>query len=200
MATQEPSTDEHSQRVQLYAVALAEEIGISDQELLDAISVGARLHDVGKLSIPEPLLQKRGPLTREEYEQVKQHAAIGADMLAAMDVPAMLQRIVRHHHENWDGSGYPDCLRCTAIPIGARVLSIADRYDALTSDRPYRRALSAHSAAAMLHEGRGTLYDPAMTDAFLRIRSRIRSASFGVPATQRTRVRLNVRWREARAV
>jgi cyclic di-GMP phosphodiesterase len=169
IATRDASIDEHARRVQRYAATLARTIGISDAWMLDAIDVAARLHDIGKLCIPDELLQKPGPLTAREYDHVKQHAAIGADMLSALAFPLSLERIVRHHHENWDGTGYPDCLCGDAIPIGARVLAIVDRYDALTSDRPYRPALSPRSALAMIRHGRGILYDPYMADAFLDI-------------------------------
>ena len=118
--------------------------------MLAAIDAAALLHDIGKLGIPDRLLHKPGPLTPDEYDQVKQHAIIGADILSAMAFPGPLALIVRHHHENWDGTGYPDGLRGEAIPIGARVLAIVDCYDALTSDRPYRRALSHERAVAMI--------------------------------------------------
>ena len=130
--------------------------------MLEAIDAAALLHDIGKLGIPDRLLQKPGPLTADEYERVKQHAVIGADILSAMALPGLAALIVRHHHENWDGTGYPDGLRGEAIPLGARVLAIVDCYDALTSDRPYRRALSHDCAMAMILERRGTMYEPAI--------------------------------------
>jgi cyclic di-GMP phosphodiesterase len=169
IATRDALTDQHARRVQCYAVTLARAIGITDAWMLDAIDVAARLHDIGKLCIPDDLLQKPGPLTAHEYDHVKQHAVIGADMLSALAFPASLERMVRHHHENWDGTGYPDRLCGHEIPIGARVLAIVDRYDALTSDRPYRTASSPRSALTMIRNGRGTLYDPHVADAFLEI-------------------------------
>jgi HD-GYP domain-containing protein (c-di-GMP phosphodiesterase class II) len=102
---------------------------------------------------------------------------LGADILSAGAFPGLLEHIVRHHHENWDGTGYPDQLAGEDIPLGARVLAIVDCYDALTSDRPYRRALAHNSAVAMIHERRGTMYDPTITDAFLRIIWRLQPAS-----------------------
>jgi putative nucleotidyltransferase with HDIG domain len=168
---------EHAQRVQRYAVALARETGIADHRLIEAIDAAALLHDIGKLGIPDRLLQKPGPLTTDEYEQVKQHVIIGTDILGAVAGPGLLARIVRHHHENWDGTGYPDRLRGAAIPIAARVLAVVDCYDALTSDRPYRRALSHDVAAAMIHERCGTMFDPEIAAAFLGIIQRLRSAS-----------------------
>jgi len=177
MASRDGSTHEHAQRVQRFALALADEAGIEDERLIEAIKAAALLHDIGKLALPDRLLNKPGPLTADEFEQVKEHVVIGADMLLAVPVPTALTLIVRHHHENWDGSGYPDGLAGEEIPVGARLLSIVDCYDALTSDRPYRRALSHGSAIAMIHERSGSMYEPAMVDAFLRIVHRLRSGS-----------------------
>jgi putative nucleotidyltransferase with HDIG domain len=169
MAARDGSTHEHARRVQRYALALADEISINEDRTLAALDVAALLHDIGKLGIPDRLLNKPGPLTPDEYDHVKLHAIIGADILSAVAFPGPLAVIVRHHHENWDGTGYPDGLRGEAIPIGARVLAIVDCYDALTSDRPYRRALPHARAVAMIHERRGTMYDPEIVNAFLRI-------------------------------
>ena len=176
MTARDALTYRHSQRVQRYAAALAIEAHITDERMLVAIDAAALLHDIGKLGIPDQLLDKPGPLTLDEYDRVKQHATIGADILAAIAFPGPLALIVRHHHERWDGSGYPDRLRGEEIPIGARVLAIADVYDALTSDRPYRRELSHERAVTMIQQGRGTMYDPGIADAFVRIALRVRSA------------------------
>ena len=169
MAAHDRSTYEHAQRVQRYALALAREAGIGDAAQLETIDIAAHLHDIGKLRIPEGLLHKPGPLTRDEYDRVKQHAIIGAGILSTAGLRESVALLVRHHHENWDGTGYPDRLGSNAIPIGARVLSVADCYDALTSDRPYRRALSHEYAVAMILERRGSMYDPDVVDAFERI-------------------------------
>lgn len=177
MTARDGSTHQHAQRVQRYALALAGEVRIIDDRMLRTIEAAALLHDIGKLAIPDRLLHKPGPLTPEEYDQVKQHAIIGADILSAVVFPGPLALIVRHHHENWDGTGYPDGLRGEDIHIGARVLSIVDCYDALTSDRPYRRALSHERAVSMIHERRGMMYDPTLTDAFLQIVLRLPSAA-----------------------
>jgi putative nucleotidyltransferase with HDIG domain len=185
MMARDAVTYQHAQRVQRLAAALAAEACIEDQSMLQAIDGAALLHDIGKLGIPDRLLQKPGPLTPDEYGYVMQHAIIGADILSAMAFPDPLALIVRHHHENWDGTGYPDGLRGEAIPIGARVLAIVDCYDALTSDRPYRRPLSHDLATAMILERRGTMYEPAIANAFLRIIDALRS----VPDTERTHPR-----------
>lgn len=199
MTARDGLTQQHAQRVQHCALALAREAGITDCLMLEAISGAALLHDIGKLGIPDLVLQKPGPLTRDEYDRVKEHVTIGADILTAAAFPSSLALIVRHHHENWDGTGYPDRLRGPAIPIGARVLAIVDCYDALTSDRPYRRALSHGSAVAMIHERRGTMYDSEIADAFLRIVPHLRSASPWEGAG-RPQTRADTPWLEARAV
>ncbi len=174
MSARDAATRQHADRVQGYALAVARQAHISDESVLAAIATAALLHDVGKPPVPDRLLHKRGPLTPSEYEEVKQHAAIGADMLSALPFPGPLALFVRHHHENWDGSGYPDGLRHDAIPLGSRVLAVADCYDALTSDRPYRRALTSERAIEMIYEHRGTKYDPAITDAFLNVMLNLR--------------------------
>ncbi|MEO8075965.1 MAG: HD-GYP domain-containing protein [Acidobacteriota bacterium] len=174
MAVRDPLTHQHSQRVQYYAAALAWEAGLFQNGRLDALEPAGLLHDIGKLAIPDRVLMKPGPLTRAEYDQVKQHTVIGADLLEGLSLGGSLALIVRHHHEHWDGGGYPDGLRGEAIPIGARVLAIADGYDALTSDRPYRRALSHACAVGLIREGLGTMFDPRITAVFLRIECRLR--------------------------
>ena len=169
MTSRDAATAEHAERVQRYAVALAREVCAGNEVLIEAVRMAALLHDIGKLALPDRLLHKPGPLTREEYAQVKHHAAIGADMLGSIAFAGPLALIVRHHHENWDGSGYPDALHGEGIPIGARVLSVVDCYDALTSERPYRRALPHERALGMLLERRGKHYDPTVLDVFARV-------------------------------
>ena len=177
MATRDLSTYEHAKRVRRFAKALAVQAGIADPEILRTIETAALFHDVGKLEIPDRLLNKPGPLTSEEYDHIKQHAVIGANLLEGLSFPGPLALLVRHHHENWDGTGYPDRRRRHDIPVGARVLAIADCYDALTSNRPYRRALAHDSAIAMIYERRGSMFDPQMTNAFLQIVWRLRPVS-----------------------
>jgi putative nucleotidyltransferase with HDIG domain len=162
-------THGHIRRVQTYTVGLAQALGVRDDLMLRAIEASALLHDMGKLAIPEHILNKPGKLTPAEFEKMKMHASIGADILTAIEFPYPVVPIVRHHHENWDGSGYPTGIAGTAIPIGARILSVVDCFDALTSDRPYRPALSTEAALAILAERRGTMYDPLVVDTFVRI-------------------------------
>lgn len=162
-------THGHIRRVQAYAVGLAKQIGVSDEKLLKAIEAAALLHDMGKLAVPEHILNKPGKLTAAEFEKMKLHASFGADMLSAIDFPYPVVPIVRHHHENWDGTGYPTGIRGTDIPIGARILSVVDCFDALTSDRPYRAKLSDDDAIAILLQRRGNMYDPLVVDTFIRV-------------------------------
>jgi putative nucleotidyltransferase with HDIG domain len=159
-------THGHIRRVQLGAIGLAKELGLKDEETLRAIEAAALLHDTGKIAIPEHILNKPGKLTPAEYEKMKLHAPIGAEILSAIDFPYPVVPIVRHHHENWDGTGYPDRIGGTDIPIGARILSVVDCFDALTSDRPYRKRMSDGDALRILHERRGTMYDPLVVDVF----------------------------------
>jgi putative nucleotidyltransferase with HDIG domain len=166
-------THGHIRRVQVAALALAHEIGISDEPTLKAIEAAALLHDTGKIAVPEHILNKPGKLTAAEFEKMKLHAPIGAEILSAIEFPYPVVPIVRHHHENWDGTGYPDRICGTDIPIGARILSVVDCFDALTSDRPYRRRMTDKDAVAILLERRGTMYDPAIVDTFVRARHQI---------------------------
>lgn len=164
-------THGHIRRVQRYAVGLARALGIRDDRQLRAIEAAALLHDMGKLAIPEFILNKPGTLTASEFAVMKTHAAVGADILSSIHFPYPVVPIVRHHHENWDGSGYPEGIRAADIPIGARILSVVDCYDALTSDRPYRPAMSAEQAIDILTQRRGKMYDPLVVDAFVRAHS-----------------------------
>jgi putative nucleotidyltransferase with HDIG domain len=160
-------THGHIRRVQTYAVGLARKMRVKDEAVLRAVEAAALLHDMGKLAVPEYILNKPGPLTTAEFEKMKLHASVGADILSAIDFPYPVVPIVRHHHENWDGSGYPEGLAGLAIPIGARILAVVDCFDALTSDRPYRPRLSDHDAIRILLERRGKMYDPAIVDTFV---------------------------------
>ena len=166
-------THGHIRRVQTYALGLASKMGVTDPELLRAIEAAALLHDMGKLAVPEYILNKPGPLTPAEFDKMKLHASVGADILSAIDFPYPVVPIVRHHHENWNGTGYPDGISGTDIPIGARILSVVDCFDALTSDRPYRPRLSDREALDILAARRGTMYDPLVVDTFASVHNEI---------------------------
>lgn len=162
-------THGHIRRVQQYTMEVAKHLGVKDDKQLKAIEAAALLHDTGKLAIPEYILNKPGPLTPAEFEKMKEHAAVGANILKSIDFPYPVAPIVRHHHENWDGRGYPDGLRGQEIPLGARILSVVDCYDALTSDRPYRPRMTRQQAEQILTDRRGTMYDPWVVDGFIEI-------------------------------
>jgi putative nucleotidyltransferase with HDIG domain len=162
-------THGHIRRVQIFAIGLAKQMGVTDASQIRAVEAAALLHDMGKLAVPEYILNKPGPLTAAEFDKMKLHASVGADILSAIDFPYPVVPIVRHHHESWDGSGYPDGLRGSDIPIGARILSVVDCFDALTSDRPYRPRLSDADALQILAIRRGTMYDPLVVDTFVRV-------------------------------
>jgi putative nucleotidyltransferase with HDIG domain len=164
--TKDQVTHDHVRRVQTQSLRLARAIGETDPLVFEAIKAAALLHDVGKIGIPEHILNKPGRLTKSEFDVMKQHAAMGAEILSVIDFPYPVVPIVRHHHENWDGTGYPDSISGEAIPIGARILQVVDCYDALTSDRPYRRQLAANEALQILADRKGTMYDPRIVDAF----------------------------------
>jgi putative nucleotidyltransferase with HDIG domain len=162
-------THGHIRRVQTLAVGLARKVGVTDSNLIKAIEAAALLHDTGKLAVPEYILNKPGKLTSAEFEKMKLHVTVGADILTAIDFPYPVVPIVRCHHENWDGTGYPSGLKGTDIPIGARILAVVDCFDALTSDRPYRPRLSDDEAFGILFQRRGSMYDPLVVDTFAQV-------------------------------
>src|SRR6202790_1041068 len=158
------STHDHLKRVQTYAVQLGKDLGLSDSEL-NALRAASMLHDIGKLAVPEQILSKPGRLTPEEFDRMKIHPIVGAEILDRVQFPYPVVPIVRSHHEKWDGTGYPHGLKGEAIPIGARILSVVDCFDALTSERPYRRAVSADEAMKHLTSEIETSFDPRVVDA-----------------------------------
>jgi putative nucleotidyltransferase with HDIG domain len=162
-------THDHIRRVQDNSVRLARELGVTDEGEIQALKAASLLHDVGKISVPEHILNKPGRLTAPELEIMRRHAPVGADILSVIGFPYPVVPIVRHHHENWDGSGYPDGLAGEAIPIGARILMVVDCFDALTSDRPYRPRFEPAAALQVLTDRRGTMYDPRVVDGFLEL-------------------------------
>jgi putative nucleotidyltransferase with HDIG domain len=166
-------THGHIRRVQQLTTEVARALGVTDEVQLRAIEASALLHDMGKLAIPEHILNKPGKLTPAEFEKMKLHASIGAEILSSIEFPYPVVPIVRHHHENWDGTGYPDRIAGVDIPIGARILSVVDCFDALTSDRPYRAALTPFAALQIVRERRGSMYDPLVVDTFERIQETV---------------------------
>ena len=177
-------THGHVRRVQFYAMELARAIGVRDKKEIRAIEEASLLHDMGKLAVPEHILNKPGPLTPAEFEKMKRHASIGAEILSAIEFPYPVVPIVRHHHEHWDGTGYPDGVKGEAIPIGARILTVVDCFDALTSDRPYRPGMPDDQAMQIIADRSGTMYDPEVVTTFTRIRPSIAQVAREIFATR----------------
>jgi len=161
------TTHDHLQRVQVYAIEVGREIGLDDGQL-EALRAAALLHDIGKLAVPEHIISKPGRLTREEFEKMKIHPVVGAEILERVRFPYPVTPIVRSHHEKWNGSGYPDGLKAEEIPIGARILAAVDCLDALASDRQYRRALPLDEAMQKVVSESGTSFDPQVVAVLKR--------------------------------
>ena len=155
------NTHDHLFRVRTYVEEVARTMHLKEEEL-KALHTAAFLHDIGKLAVPEYIINKPGKLTPEEFEKMKIHPVVGAEILERVRFPYPVVPIVRSHHEWWNGAGYPDGLKGEEIPIGARVLTVVDCFDALVSDRPYRKAMSTEDAMAILKKMSGTQFDPAV--------------------------------------
>ncbi len=159
----------HGIRTARYAVSLGHAVGFLPAELND-LCLASLLHDIGVLTLPQHILKKDGPLSDEEYALVQSHSRAGAELLATIPVLRVAALWIAHHHERWDGFGYPYGLRGTLIPLGARVLAVADTFDSLTSPQPYRLALDGESATRLLRRLAGSQLDPSLVDAFLELR------------------------------
>ncbi|HEX6729538.1 MAG TPA: diguanylate cyclase, partial [Pyrinomonadaceae bacterium] len=157
----------HVRRVQIYAGGMAEVFQLSPSEIA-ALRAGALLHDVGKLAVPSHILNKPGRLTPAEFERMKIHTLVGAQILSRVNFPYPVIPIVRHHHEQWDGRGYPDRLRGEQIPLTARILAVVDCFDSIREDRPFRRGMTLDEATALLRRGSGVHFDPQVVDQFLK--------------------------------
>jgi HD-GYP domain-containing protein (c-di-GMP phosphodiesterase class II) len=167
-------TANHTSRVTQYALLLAQQLRLSAQDYA-RLQIGTPLHDIGKIGIDDAILRKPGKLTTEEFETMKLHTLKGAAILETVPALHGLIPIARHHHERWDGGGYPDHLAGDRIELVARIVAVADAFDAMTSDRPYRRGLSVAHAYAELLGGAGKQFDPACVAAFLDVRRRVES-------------------------
>lgn len=157
----------HVRRVQVYAAGMGEVFGLTVTDIA-ALKAGALLHDVGKLAVPSHILNKPGRLTPAEFEKMKIHTVVGAQILSRVDFPYPVIPIVRHHHEQWDGRGYPDKLKGEQIPITARIISVVDCFDSVREDRPFRRGMTMDEATALLLRGSGIHFDPKVVDQFIR--------------------------------
>ena len=165
----DPYTSGHSERVARIAVRLAEELGMPPQKRSDLYLAGL-LHDIGKIGIDDEVLKKSGPLTRDEYRKIQEHVEIGVTILKDLKKLRHILPGVRHHHESLDGSGYPDRLEGDQIPLEARILAVADSFDAMSSNRPYRRRLTPMQIDEILKKGRGVQWDAAIIDALFASR------------------------------
>jgi HD-GYP domain-containing protein (c-di-GMP phosphodiesterase class II) len=168
LEAKDPYTRGHSERVGVWGGRLAAALGLPAPEI-DTITQAGLLHDLGKIGVPEAVLRKRGPLEHDEWALMRNHPIIGAQIVAPFEFFAGGALVIRHHHERWDGSGYPDGLLGAAIPVGARIVAVADVFDALTSDRPYRPALPRDTVLAYLAEEAGRTLDPDIVAALLRL-------------------------------
>jgi len=164
----DPFTLGHSKYVTRYAVLIAKKLGLPS-ESIDIIRNAGLLHDIGKIGIPDAILMKPFPLTKKEYLTIQRHTTLGSDILEKAHSLKHLAHIVRHHHERFDGTGYPDRLKGQNIPIEARIIAIADAVEAMASDRPYRKALSFKRIEQELNRNSGTQFDPMMVEIILQI-------------------------------
>jgi len=167
MEAKDPYTHGHSDRVKKYALAIAEEMNLSENNI-DLIKRFGVLHDIGKIGIPIRILSKPGKLTKEEWKIIKSHPRIGVTIIETIDFMKSARPIILSHHERYDGKGYPMRLRDKKIPLLAKIFSIADAYDAMLSDRPYRKAFDKEYALSELARGAGTQFDPRFVRAAIR--------------------------------
>jgi diguanylate cyclase (GGDEF)-like protein/putative nucleotidyltransferase with HDIG domain len=156
----------HVRRVEIYIDGLGQLLGLSEKEL-SALRAGALLHDIGKLAVPDHILNKPGSLTPAEFEKTKIHTVVGAEILSRVNFPYPVIPIVKHHHERWDGCGYPDGLKGEQIPITARIMSVVDSFDSVREDRPFRPSMSREDAISLLRKGAGTHFDPKIVELFI---------------------------------
>ena len=165
----DPYTLGHCDRLSRYAVAVGEGLGL-DPEMVRSLRLGGYLHDLGKIAVPDGILLKPGPLDPIEYERIRAHPGAGSDLVLGLRSMELVRPIMRHHHEKWDGSGYPDGLKGEAIPLGARIISVVDVFDALHTERPYKAALSRSEAVStLIRETDLGYWDPRVVETFLEV-------------------------------
>lgn len=168
VSTRDPYTGVHSEEVAELAVKLAQALKLPPEEI-EKIEAAARVHDLGKIAVPDAILLKPGPLDEKEWEIMKKHPVVGAEILEGLEIYRDCVEYIRHEHEHWDGSGYPDGLKGEEIPLGARILAVADVWHALLSDRPYRRAYTKEEARKIMQDMAGKVLDPKLVELFLKI-------------------------------
>ncbi len=162
------TSQSHIRRVQLYAASVARALGMSDNDV-QGVKTAALLHDIGKLAVPEHILSKPGPLTPEEFQKIRAHPKVGADIVSSVPFPYPVAPLILSHHERWDGKGYPTGLKGEEIPLGARILSVVDYFDALMAERPYHKAMSFDAAVGLLRQESGKGLDPAVVAKFIEL-------------------------------
>jgi len=170
----DPYTAGHSERVSKISMLLSRELKLSE-ETLEILEYTGLFHDIGKMGIPDHILNKSGKLTDEEYEVIKKHPDIGINILSNVDFLAKALPIIRHHHEKYSGNGYPCGIKGEEVPLGSRIIAIADTYDAMTMDRPYRQLFSHDAAVAEIQKHSGTQFDNKLVDVFMKIESSIKN-------------------------
>jgi putative nucleotidyltransferase with HDIG domain len=158
----------HIRRVQVYAAGLARALGMSENEI-QGVKTAALLHDIGKLAVPEHILSKPGPLTQEEFQKIRIHPQVGAEIISGVPFPYPVAPLILSHHERWDGKGYPGGLKANEIPLGARILSVVDYFDALMSERPYHKPMSFEAAIGLLNQESGKALDPRVVQTFVEL-------------------------------
>ena len=168
VSSRDPYTGIHSEEVAELAVKLAKTLNLPEKEIA-RIETAARVHDLGKIAVPDAILLKPGPLTEEEWKVMKQHPVVSAEILSDLEIYKDCVDIIRHEHEHWDGSGYPDGLKGEEIPLGSRIIAVADVWHALLSDRPYRKAYTKEEARKIMQEMAGKTLDPKLVEVFLKI-------------------------------
>lgn len=171
LEAKDPITSGHAERVSKYAIDIARELKLSEAKI-DRIRYAALLHDIGKIGIADGILKKPGSLSEDEFDNIKKHPVIGYEILKDIDFLRDVARIIRYHHERYDGTGYPDRLKGKEVPIESYILAVADAFDAMTHDRPYRKALSVEEAAAVISREAGWQFHPEVAKAFLRIKDK----------------------------
>jgi diguanylate cyclase (GGDEF)-like protein/putative nucleotidyltransferase with HDIG domain len=162
------TSQSHIRRVQLYAADVAKALGMSENDI-QGVKTAALLHDIGKLAVPEHILSKPGPLTPEEFQKIRAHPKVGADIVSSVPFPYPVAPLILSHHERWDGKGYPAGLRGEEIPLGARILSVVDYFDALMAERPYHKAMGFEAAVGLLKQEAGRGLDPTVVDKFIEL-------------------------------
>lgn len=175
LEARDPSTRGHSERVRAWSIRIARNLGLPDSTV-DLIGEAACLHDVGKIGIRDAILTKKGPLSSEEWQVVRKHPLISVAILKPIKTLRSTLPIIGGHHERWDGKGYPDRLRGEAIPLGARIVAVADAYDALITDRPYRSGFKRPEAQKILREGASTQWDERVVAAFIAVQKGVKSS------------------------